>query len=65
MDFRKVFSSVLNCVKSVQIRSYSWSLFSCIRTKYGAQITPYLETFHAVSRSAYYFFCMNRFTSVP
>ena len=24
-----------NCVKSVQIRSYFWSVFSCIRTEYG------------------------------
>ena len=23
------------CVKSVQIRSYFWSIFSCIRTEYG------------------------------
>ena len=48
--------------KSVQIRSYFWSVFSCIRTeygeirsrlspntgKYGPEITPYLDTFHAV-----------------
>ena len=25
----------INCVKSVQIRSFFWSVFSCIRTKYG------------------------------
>ena len=24
-----------HCVKSVQIRSYFWSVFTCIRTKYG------------------------------
>ena len=24
-----------HCVKSVQIRSFSWSVFSCIRTEYG------------------------------
>ena len=24
-----------HCVKSVQIRSFFWSVFSCIRTKYG------------------------------
>ena len=24
-----------HCVKSVQIRSYFWSVFSCIRTEYG------------------------------
>ena len=26
---------VLHCVKSVQIRSFFWSLFPCIRTEYG------------------------------
>ena len=39
-----------HCVKSVQIRSYFWSLFSCIRLntgKYGPEITPYLDAFHA------------------
>ena len=50
-------------VKSVQIRSYFWSVISFIRTeygdllislfspntgKYGPEITPYLDTFHAV-----------------
>ena len=55
-----------HCVKSVQIRSYFWSLFFCIRTKYGEirpyfpvfglntgkygpEITPYLDTFHAAN----------------
>ena len=53
-----------HCVKSVQILSYFWSVFSYIRTecgeirylsvfspntgKYGPEITPYLDTFHAV-----------------
>ena len=48
-----------HCVKSVQIRSYFWSVFSRIQTeygeifspnagKYGPEITPYLATFHAV-----------------
>ena len=57
-----------HCVKSVQIRSYFWSVFSYIRTeygdllrrdteylsvfspntgKYGPEIAPYLDTFHA------------------
>ena len=35
-------------MKSVQIRSNFWSVFSCIRTEYGPEITPYLYTFHAV-----------------
>ena len=30
------------------IRSYFWSVFSRIRTKYGPEITPCLDTFHAV-----------------
>ena len=38
-----------HCMKSVQMRSYFWFVFSCIRIEYGAEITPYLDTFHAVS----------------
>ena len=41
-------NSDIYCVKSVQIRSYFWSVFSCIRTEYRPEITPYLDTFHAV-----------------
>ena len=37
-----------HCVKSVQIRNYSWSVFFCIRTEYGPEITPYLGIFHGV-----------------
>ena len=46
-----------HCVKSVQIRSILWSVFSRIRTEYGEILriqsntrsnTPYLNTFHAV-----------------
>ena len=39
-----------HCVESVQIRSYFWSVFSCIRNtgKYGPEKTPYLDAFHAV-----------------
>ena len=35
--FNKVFSNLENkhCVKSVQIRSFLWSLFSCICAEYG------------------------------
>ena len=61
-------SCLQNCVKSIQIQSYFWSVFSCIRTehgdftpeisvfradtgKYGPEITPYLDTFHAVQNS--------------
>ena len=47
----------VHCVKSVQIQSYFWSIFSCIGQisifspntgKYRPEITPYLDTFHAV-----------------
>ena len=36
-------SWIFHCVKSVQIRSYLWSVFSCIRTEYGEilRISPY------------------------
>ena len=39
------------CVKSVQIQSYFWSIFSCIQSEYRkirTRNTPYLDTFHAV-----------------
>ena len=55
-------SYISHCVKSVQIRSFFWSVFSCIRTKYGKisssgpntekygpEKTPYWDTLHAVS----------------
>ena len=35
-----------HCVKSVQIRSFFWSVFSRIWTEYGPEKTPYLDTFH-------------------
>ena len=37
-----------HCVKSVQIRSFFWSVFSRIRTEYGPEKTPYLDTFDAM-----------------
>ena len=53
-----------HCVKSVQRRSFFWSVFFCIRTKYlsvfspnagkyGPEKTPYLEPFHEVQASVY------------
>ena len=50
----------VHCVKSIQIESFFWSVFSCIRTeqisvfslnteKYGPEKTPHLDTFHGVS----------------
>ena len=38
----------VHCVKSVQIRSFFWSVFSRIRTEYGPEKTPYLDPVHAV-----------------
>ena len=41
--------SYLHCVKSVQIRSYFWSIFSCIRPEYRKIRTRNnLHTFYAV-----------------
>ena len=55
MDVMTVACSNIHCMKSVQIRIYFWSVFSCIQTfsspnagKYKPEITPYLNTFHAV-----------------
>ena len=47
----EAFKRKMHCVKSVQIQSFFWSLFSCIRTeykKYGPEKTLYLDTFHTV-----------------
>ena len=38
----------LHGLKSVQTRSFFWFVFSRIRTEYGPEKTPYLDTFHAV-----------------
>ena len=46
-EFHKVhMKTPVTCVKSVQ--SFSWFVFSCIRTEYGASKSSYLDTFHAV-----------------
>ena len=45
----------IHCVKIVQIRSFFWSVFSCIRTdtgKYEPEKTQCLDTFHAVINPA-------------
>ena len=39
----------LYCVKTVQIRSFFWPVFSPNAGKYRPEKTPYLDTFHAVS----------------
>ena len=41
----------MHCVKSVQIWSYFWSVFSCIRTEYG-EIRSSFETRKLVLRDA-------------
>ena len=46
---QKIIQLDKHCMKSVQIWSYFWSVFSCIWTgKYWPGITPYLNTFHTV-----------------
>ena len=57
-----------HCVKSVQIRSFFWSVFSPNAGKYGPEKTPYLDTFHAVnvsftSAKSYYLACLKGQTS--
>ena len=37
-----------HCMKSIQIRTYFWSIFSPNTGKERPEITPYLYTFHAV-----------------
>ena len=51
-----IFDSFLcneHCMKSVKIRSFFWSVFSCIQSEYRKIQTkknPYLDTFDAVER---------------
>ena len=44
-------NSVRHCMKSVQVRSYFWSVFSCIRTKYRKIRTRKNSVFAQFSRS--------------
>ena len=44
----QLFNWPWHCVKSVQIRSFFWSVFSPNAGKYGPEKTPYLDTFHTV-----------------
>ena len=47
-----VFIIFLHCVKRVQIRSYFWSVFSCIRTEYGIRIwTLFTQREHCTSNA--------------
>ena len=43
----------LHCVKSVQIRSYFWSVFSCIRAKYRKKRTRNNSVYGHFSRSGW------------
>ena len=44
----RIKSLLYQSMKSIQIRSFFWSVFSPNTEKYGPEKTPYLETFHAV-----------------
>ena len=46
-------SEAIHCVKSVQIRSYFWSVFSCIQSKYRKIGTINNSVFGHFSRSDY------------
>ena len=51
LDQKKITQAVLSDLslrESVQIRSYFWSVFIPNSGKYRPEITPYLDTFHAV-----------------
>ena len=41
----------LQCVKSVQLQSFFWSVFSPNTGKYGPEKTQYFNTFHVVLRT--------------
>ena len=56
-----IVAKLIHCVKSIQTRSFFWSIFSRIRTEYGylfvfgpnarkwgPEKAPHLDTFHAV-----------------
>ena len=47
----RIFYKEKHGVKSVQTRSFFWSVFSCIWTEYGIEKTSYWDTFHAVEWS--------------
>ena len=48
-EIRKYQIASNHCVKSVEIRSYFWSVLSCIQSGiYEPEITPYLDPFHSV-----------------
>ena len=46
---------LIHCVKSVQIRSFFWSVFSPNTGKYRPEKNSYLDTFHTVIRFKIFF----------
>ena len=56
---------IRHCVKSVQVRSFFWSVFSPNTKKYGPEITLYLNTFHAVWFYKIHFFHTFRYIGEP
>ena len=74
LDFQGQIRFHSHCVKSIQVRSFFWSVFSRIRTEYGEILVSlciqsecgkirtrknlYLDTFHAVS-SYLHFYILN------
>ena len=47
----RIFYKEKHGLKSVQTRSFFWSVFSCIWTEYGIEKASYWDTFHAVKWS--------------
>ena len=56
----RVIQHLNHCVKSVQIRSFFWSVFIPNAGKYGPEKTPYLDTFHVVNDYTVIFFIFLR-----
>ena len=48
MSSHEVSASRIHCMKSVQIPSFFWSVFSPNARKNGLEKAPYLDTFYAV-----------------
>ena len=60
-----LFADCSHCVKSIQIGSYFWcvfskeiSIFNPNTGKYGPETTLYLDTFHAVNDICYKYICL-------
>ena len=53
-----LYAANIHCVECVQIRSYFWSVFSCIRTEYRKTQTRNNSVFGNFSRSDLFHFCV-------